>query len=141
MVYLGTSVLGSYYCPESLSAVVSAKLAGAGVLSISSIVELEFLSLVGLKTRTRELTIQAGRDAIDLFRSHISAGMFDRIEIGQAVYALAERWLGMLSTPLRTLDSLHLAWAQVYDLELWTTDKKLAASANLLSVKNLLISR
>ena len=140
MIYLDTSILGSYYCPESLSDVVSKALASAGRASISTVVELEFLSLVNLKVRTHELDKPAGQKVIGLFHKHVAAGMYGRVLAAEPEHKTAENWLAALNTPLRTLDALHLACAHVNQLQLWTTDKKLAASAKLLGVDYRLIS-
>lgn len=139
MVYLDTSVLGSYYCAESLSATVSAALAPLTRPVVSNLVELEFLSLVSLKVRTRDLGRPDARKVIDLFRDHLSTGLYERIETAPAHFTQAGQWIAGLVTPLRTLDALHLAMAHANNLELWTTDKKLAASADALKLRYRLI--
>jgi uncharacterized protein len=141
MPYLDTSVLGSYYCPESLSAAVAQALAGVRDPIISPLVELEFLSLLSLKVRTCDLTESAAHAALGQFRAHLANGEYRLIEIGPREYELAGQWLGAFRTPLRTLDALHLAAAAANRLQLFTTDVALAHAAAQLRVGHKLISR
>jgi len=50
-------------------------------------------------------------------------------------YQLAQNWVGNYQTPLRTLDTLHLAVAFSNNLEQLTSDILLAKSASKLGIK------
>jgi predicted nucleic acid-binding protein len=134
MAYLDTSVLGSYYCPETLSAAVNRALGSLDDAAISPLVEVELCSLLALKVRQRELTRLAAQKVLAQFRQHVSAGYYELLEIGPREYDIARTWISGFHTPLRTLDSLHLACAFVHGTTLWTSDKHLAQSAKILGV-------
>ncbi|NJL32245.1 MAG: type II toxin-antitoxin system VapC family toxin [Phycisphaerales bacterium] len=139
MAYLDTSVLGSYYCPETLSAAVNRALAALPAPAISPLVDVEFCSLLALKVRQRELTRAAAQKALAQFRQHLSDGYYQSLEIGAREYDIARTWLAGFNTPLRTLDALHLACAHAHGRTLWTTDKPLAQAAHALGVNHRLL--
>ena len=141
MAYLDTSVIGSYYCPETLSHAVGRNIATLNDATISSLVELEFCSLLSLKVRTHELTKPVAQKALAQFRRHVSGGYYEVMEISSREYDMARTWLAGFQTPLRTLDALHLACAYVHGTTLWTTDKSLAKAARILDVNCKLIIR
>ena len=140
MAYLDTSVIGSYYCPETLSCAVGQALATLDEATISFLVELEFCSLLSLKVRTRELPKPLAQKALAQFRQHVSDGYYEVMEITSREYDVARTWLAGFQTPLRTLDALHLACAYVHGTTLWTTDKSLAKAAQILGVNCKLIT-
>jgi uncharacterized protein len=139
MAYLDTSILGSYYCPEELSAVVNRELTGLHELVISPLVEVEFCSLAALKVRTREMNRAAAQSALGLFRQHLEEGYFRIVDVGPREYDTARTWLCGFKTSLRALDALHLACAFVHGQQFWTTDKPLAHAAESLGVDHRLL--
>ena len=54
--------------------------------------------------------------------------------IGDAHYGLATEWLDLLTTSMRSLDSLHLAVAHSLQVPLVTADAVLAKSARRLNI-------
>ena len=140
MAYLDTSIIGSYYCPETLSHLVGQNIATLAEAAISSMVELEFCSLLALKVRTRELSKPLAQKALAQFHQHISDGYYEIMEITQREYDVARTWLAGFQTPLRTLDALYLACAYTHGTTLWTTDKPLAKAAQILGVNCKLIT-
>jgi predicted nucleic acid-binding protein len=130
MPYLDTSILGSYYCPESLSAMVNRAMVSIDEAVISPLVDLEFHSLLAMKVRSRNLERQAANSALAQFHLHLIEQFYQFVDIGSVEFELARGWLGKFTTSLRTLDALHLAAAKSNDLDLFTTDKILAASAS-----------
>lgn len=129
MPYLDTSVLGSYYCPERLSNAVAKALAAVTDPVISPLVELEFTSLLSLKVRTGDLTAADAGLILSRFRVGLANGSYRAVDLGQPEHDLARDWLARFTTPLRTLDALHLAAAFANGLTIVTTDKPLAAAA------------
>ena len=127
--YIDTSVLGAYYCPEPLSVTAEATLQHIDGPVISVLSEVEFCSLIGRKRRLRELTERQARAAIDLFASHVAAGLFRRISLDREHFLKARQLLGVMTGSLRTLDALHLAVAVVASLALVTADHGLAKAA------------
>src|ERR1700722_14709388 len=134
MPYLDTSVLGSYYCPETLSAAVNRVLLTVTEAAISPLVELEFHSLLALKVRNRDLPRSAANAALNQFRVHQADQVYRIVEIGAVEYDLARDWIGKFTTTPRTLDALHLAAAFANRQTMLTTDKSLAAAAARLRV-------
>jgi len=134
MPYLDTSVLGSYYCPEALSSAVDATLKRITDAVISTLVEVEFCSLLSLKVRTAAMDRAGASAVLAQFRLHVADGMYRRVESGDREFELARGWLTRFDTPLRTLDALHLATAFAHHQEMITTDKLLARAARKLGV-------
>ena len=141
MAYLDTSILGSCYCPETLSDAVNRALSSLEEAAISPLVDVELCSLVALKVRTRELTWSEARGVLAQFRAHLDGGYFRVLQIGQREYDTARTWLATCRTTLRTLDALHLACAFLHGETLWTTDKSLARAASLLGTQCRLIAK
>lgn len=139
MYYIDTSVLVAYYCPEEISEKVEAFLLGLKSPSISTLTELELFSAVSRKIREGHMKKQDGDRITALFLSHINENFYNYIPIKTHHYRLARDWIGMFATPLRTLDALHLAVASTEELILVTVDKILARSAELLSVKTVVL--
>ena len=140
MPYLDTSVLGSFYCPETLSAAVNVALRSASIPSISWLSKVEFVSLLSFKVRARHI-VAADADRIRRqFQDHRSQRLFRILPLADHHFAQAALWLSRFNTSLRTLDALHLAIASANRQPLWTTDKLLAASARVLGVSCKLIT-
>lgn len=130
--YIDTSVLAACYIKEASSAACEKHLAMLDDIVISSLVEVEFYSVIARKIRMKDISLQTGREAVDLFEMHINEGFFMRIQFEKSHQQLAKRWLGRFDTQLRTLDALHLAIAHENNLVLITADKPLAACAKQL---------
>ncbi len=141
MAYLDTSVLAAYYCPEQLSDAVGRVLGDITTPTISPLVEIELCSALSLKVRTRELDVSSARIIISRFQADITSSLYELIDIGPREFQLARNWLSSFSSPLRTLDALHLAAAFCNDLELITADKPLMAAAKHFSVRCHLVTK
>jgi predicted nucleic acid-binding protein len=68
------------------------------------------------------------------FLDHLRAGLFARIAVQRRHYAAARGWLARLTLPLRALDAVHLALADIEGLRLATADQDLSRSARNLGV-------
>ena len=134
MLYIDTSVLAAYYCPEPLSRQVQDILGQQVKPALSVLAEVEFFSAVARKVRMEELEMADGNRIIAKFQSHLDGGLFTVISVQNHHWRLARGWIGLFNTPLRTLDALHLAIASAGDLELITSDKHLYQSAEILGV-------
>lgn len=134
MLYLDTSVLAAYYCPEPLSRQVQDILSQQVKPALSFLSEVEFFSAVARKVRMAELEMASGNRIIAKFQSHLDGELFTVLSVQNHHWRLARGWIGLFSTPLRTLDALHLAIASAEDLELVTSDKHLYQSAEILGV-------
>jgi predicted nucleic acid-binding protein len=135
MYYIDTSVLAAYYCPEALSEQVQDFLSEQTKPAVSNLTELELFSAVAKKVRMGELSQLDGSRILSKYLSHMDAGLFSIIPVEFHHWQLARGWISLFSTPLRTLDALHLAIVSVGDFELVTSDRRLIQAANILGVK------
>lgn len=126
MVYLDTSVLAAYYCPEAMSAKAEKAIQRCDQPAISLLVEVEFHSAVARKLREGTLSQADATRIVTRFRLHIDEGYYERLPIDTAHYEVARDWVGRFVAPLRTLDALHLAVCFASDAVLLTADVGLA---------------
>ncbi|MEA2108482.1 MAG: type II toxin-antitoxin system VapC family toxin [Pseudomonadota bacterium] len=123
MIYVDTSVLVGYYCPEALSSQAEELSREQIKPGLSSLTEVEFASAVAKKVRQRELSRIDGNRILAKFVSHVKAELFQMIPVEDHHWQLARGWIGLFATALRTLDALHLAIASDKELPLVTSDK------------------
>ena len=140
MVYIDTSVLVAYYCPEPLSETAEKIILRSVQPSLSALTEVELASVLARKMREKEISRVDANLVITEFQSHLSQFLFKRIPVERELYSLAFNWLIQLSTPLKTLDALHLAVASVNSLQVITADRQLASSARKLGLSCKLLS-
>lgn len=133
-VYVDTSVLVAAYYPEKISAKAQRHLSKTPV-AISPLTCLEFSSAVAKKMRGKELTKAEAQSIIAMFNTNKAQHNFSLLEINAAHYTLAGNWLDSLATPLRTLDTIHLAVASTAAIPLLTADKIMAQAGKLLGVE------
>ena len=140
MIYVDTSALVPYYCPEPLSERVQRYLARQDERVISDLVEVEFFSAIARKVRAEELRPMDAPRIQNTFISHLEAGLYLRLPVERRHYALARGWLASLKPPLATLDALHVAVTAVQACPLVTLDTALARAARLLGVSARVLS-
>ena len=140
MIYVDTSVLAAYYCPEPLSARAQRVLQEEQDLALSSLVEVELVSALARKVRARQMRLGDGRRVHATFVAHLDQGMFIRLAVHSLHFAKAHEWLATFRIPLRTLDALHVAVAAVEDAILVTADAALAAACGKVGVTARLIT-
>jgi hypothetical protein len=138
-MYIDTSLLVPYYCPEALSRVAERTLRGDPHPAVSDLVEVEFFSALARKVRAREMLAADARRTGEQFLGHLQATMYTRIAVQRRHYDVARDWLGRFTSPLRALDALHLAIADAEGLRLATTDHVLSRSARSLAVTATLV--
>jgi len=139
MVYIDTSVLVSYYCPEPLSEAAERIILRSDKPSLSALTEVELASALSRKMREKEISQVDANRVITKFQSHLDQFLFKRIPLEREHYSLAFNWLIQLSIPLKTLDALHLAVAAGNNLQVITADRQLARSAQKLGLANKLL--
>jgi predicted nucleic acid-binding protein len=137
--YIDTSVLGAYYCSESLSAAAEAALRRIKTPVISLLSEVEFCSLLSRKRRLKELTERQMGAVLDLFGTHVAEGFYRRVALTTEHFLSARKLVASTQSSLRTLDGLHLATALAEDLPLMTADQDLAKAAKRHKSKVLLV--
>jgi predicted nucleic acid-binding protein len=74
------------------------------------------------------------------FLSHLDDSLYILLPVEFHHYKLARDWVGQFSTPLRSLDAVHLAVASQEEATIVTCDKALASSAELLAVDFILMN-
>jgi len=133
-VYFDTSALVPLYVPEALTSIAVERLSGAEAAYVSWLTEVEVTSALAQKTRTKELGKDDARRVLEAFRAHLRDKAYEVLPLTREAFALASTALGRFDTPLRSLDALHLACCQLFDLTLLTADAGLARGAKLLRV-------
>ena len=133
-MYIDTSCLGSYYIEEVHSQNVQSILLNDESPILSSLTEVEFHSMLNKKLRTNQINESQQKRIIDKFNEHLRAGLFEMLPLNDSVYHAARWVLSKTVCPIRTLDSLHLAFAITNRLTLFSTDKVLLDAASDLKV-------
>lgn len=101
---------------------------------LSSLTEVEFHSMLNKKLRMHQIDSSQQKRIIDKFNEHLRAGLFEMLSLNDSVYHTARWVLSKTEYPIRTLDSLHLAFAITNRLTLFSTDKVLLDAAMDLKV-------
>ena len=136
MLYLDTSVVTAYYCPEPLSEQVEKFLISENEqVAISHLTEVELYSAISRKIRENNLDTYHGKKIIKQFENHVREAYFCRLLLNEKHFKKAKEWISRFSTPLRTLDALHLAIAALGDLTLVTSDLNLIRSAGYFGIR------
>jgi predicted nucleic acid-binding protein len=139
-VYIDTSVLAAYYCPEAMSVAAQRLLSSIKGPVISWLTEVELLSALSRKVREQTLGTQDAERIASLFREHVEAGYFTVLPVEAVDYEHAAQRIGRFSNALRALDALHLAVVEREALTLATADRTMAAEAKRIGLKTNLIS-
>ena len=142
-VYVDTSVLAAYYCPEPLSLVAERTLRSVTAPAISELTLVEFTSAVSRKIREKTLSRESGVRVMAQFEAHVEEGYYEVLSLKARDYRLAKSWLGKFQGTLRTLDALHLSVAECAAASVLTADRRLAIEARSLGlpIKLLAIGR
>ncbi|MBI2203494.1 MAG: type II toxin-antitoxin system VapC family toxin [Candidatus Rokubacteria bacterium] len=138
-MYIDTSLLVPYYCPETLSRKAERILRGDAHPAVSDLVEVEFFSALAKKVRAREMLAADATRTGEQFLGHLHAAMYTRIALQRRHYEAARNWLARFASPIRALDALHLAIADGEGLRLATADRDLSRSARRLGVSVTLV--
>ncbi len=139
MVYVDTSVLVAYYCPEPLSEKVESYLTAHVQPFISALTEIELFSAVSKKMRTKEMKRKDAGRVVARFLADKENGYYSYLPMETSYFRLARDWIGMFKLSLRTLDALHLAIASSQGFSILTTDKSLSKSAKGLGLSSILL--
>lgn len=138
-VYVDTSILAAYYCPEPLSDQAEGHLRSLRPPVISWLVDVELHSALARKVREHELERKEAQQVQSLFRTHRNQGLYHILPIGRADFVQARRWMATCKTALRTLDSLHVAVAHRHDLRVLTADRGMAQAGGTFGVDTELV--
>jgi uncharacterized protein len=139
LIYLDTSVVVAYYCPEPISKRAESIIRGKEPVFVSDLTEVEVISALSRKIRTGELSKTDGAAIRNYFVSHLEQGIFRRTSLGPHHIRAARELLSSFTTPLRTLDALHLAIAGSEEFQVVTADQAFARAAKALSIRAMYI--
>ncbi|MEP2445973.1 MAG: type II toxin-antitoxin system VapC family toxin [Balneola sp.] len=133
-MYIDTSCLFAFYIYETNSNHVDELINKSPDVFISRLTLIEMLSSLKKRARMNEISNSSVKKIYALFKDHISIGFFQVLDLDSLVFSNAEILLSSTSTPLRTLDALHLAVASENNLKIFTFDKTLIKAAKELQI-------
>ncbi|OAN62560.1 hypothetical protein A8B79_03160 [Balneola sp. EhC07] len=136
-MYIDTSCLFAFYIYETNSNHVDELINKSPDVFISRLTLIEMLSSLKKRARMNEISNSSVKKIYALFKDHISIGIFQVLDLDSLVFSNAEILLSSTSTPLRTLDALHLAVASENNLKIFTFDKTLIKAAKELQIGTL----
>lgn len=140
MRYVDTSVLIAYLMPEACSALAEEFMLSAGQpLAISSWTEVELLSALGVKVRTRRISRAAAQSVVNTY-SRLVAPQLKRLSVEDADHRQAVILLDRWRTALRAGDGLHLAIAAAHGATVYTLDRGMASAGASLGIPVRLVS-
>jgi len=90
--------------------------------------------MLNKKLRMNQVNGDQQKRIIDKFNEHLRAQLFEMLPISDSVYHTARWVLSKTDYPIRTLDSLHLAFSITNRLTLFSTDTVLLDAATDLKV-------
>jgi len=96
---------------------------------ISSLAEVEVLSVFSRLVRTQSLTLDAAKQVADIFTTHLEQGLYGRLNLQMRHYRQARDYIARFDLPLKSPDALHLAAVALEQLPLVTADGQLARNA------------
>jgi len=138
--YVDTSVLASYYFPDSGSDLAQKVLLHSPKPTVSALTQVELSCALARKVRDQSLSKEHARRILTLFEEHVRTPYFQLLPVRSRNFLQARKWLSRFSSPLRVLDALHLAVAHEHGCRLLTSDRDLAAAAKHFRVRCRLIA-
>ena len=102
------------------------------MLHSSSWAQLEVTSVFHRQVREGFVTLDQGRELMDLFRSHVESDVWSLVPVTEAMLRRATTLMRALprEVPLRAGEAIHLATAlDIGEREIWTNDRHLLAAA------------
>ena len=134
MIYLDTSVLVAYYVPEPLSQQAQQRLLSATTVTISDLVQTEFVAALSLRQRIGDISLADIQQIATLFFKHVDDGLYHSLPLHSSTFRLARDYIARFDLPLKAPDALHLAAASLAQLTLATADRQLARNAQSLGI-------
>ena len=122
MKFFDTSLVIAYYLPEAYSQQVQQYYMENPQPVISSLVEVEAVSVFSRLVRTSSLAM------------HVEQGIYTRLNLQAAHFRQARDYITRFDLPLKAPDALHLAAAALEAYPLITADRQLARNAETLGV-------
>jgi hypothetical protein len=134
VIFLDSRIIIAYYLPESYSAQAEMVYQNHSSPTISSLIEVEVVSVLARLVRLQSLTPVAARQIAAIFAAHLEQGLYTRLPLHLQHYQQAHSWITRFDLPLKAPDALHLAAAHLERLQLVTADRQLARNADTLGI-------
>ena len=131
-MYMDSAYIDKFYLNEVDALAVRRLIGRADVLHSSSWAQLEVTSVFHRQVREGFVTLDQGRELMDLFRSHVESDVWSLVPVTEAMLRRATTLMRALprEVPLRAGDAIHLATAlDIGEREIWTNDRHLLAAA------------
>lgn len=129
MIYADTSLLLPCYVPEEQSEEAQRIVETADAVAVSDVTVAELYVGLARKLRAGALTRDQMERSRSFFEEHLSQGVYHRVALSPGHVAVVRAFCVESRTPLRTLDSLHLAVASDLGAAVATFDKRLAEAS------------
>lgn len=135
MLYFDTSFMVPYFLPEAASPRVEAFLRRLETgLAVSQWTWTEFISAVGIKYRTGQITLKDAEAATSRFEE-VMAAYFHILVPREKDFIVAAQYLRRWELGLRAGDALHLALAANHRVEqLYSLDARMISAGRKLSL-------
>lgn len=129
MIYADTSALIKRYLIEPFSAEFEALLA-EGAMAISRLTIVEVRCALARRRRNRDIDVLHENRVNAELATDIHAGLLRVCEVEASAFTSAYHLIGRLTdAPLRTLDALHLATAELISASAFATADRIQADA------------
>jgi hypothetical protein len=134
MRYLDTSVLLAFLVTEEGSSAAEALMTSDGApLGISTWTEVELMSALGVKIRSKQLSEREALSVVDVYRRRVLPCL-RRVHVGEVAHRRAAGLLDGWRTALRAGDGLHLAIADSHRATIYTFDHGMAKAGAILGI-------
>ena len=140
MDYIDTSVLTSYYIPDSGSDMAQQVIERIRNPNISTLTQVEFTCTLARNVRNKTVSKEHAHRIVTLLDEHVRAPYYQLLQFRPKNYVQAQNWLARFNSPLRVLDALHLAVAHEHGCRLLTADRDMAKAARQFKVRCRLIA-
>lgn len=134
MKFFDTSIVIAYYLPETYSPVVQKYYLQNPQPVISTLVEVETVSVFSRLVRTQSLDLDSAKLVASTFLEHVTKGNYRQLNLQSVHYRQARDYIARFDLPLKAPDALHLAAAALEQLPLVTADRQLARNADTLGI-------
>lgn len=131
-MYLDSAYIAKFYVNEPDCAAVRKMIRRAPSVCSSAWALLEVTCVFHRHVREGSLTVDQGRELMEVFRGHVESDLWNLIPVSDALLRTATTLIRGLpqNVPLRAGDAIHLAAAlDAGESEIWTNDRHLLAAA------------
>lgn len=131
-MYLDSAYVAKFYVNEPDANAVRKMIRRAPNVCSSAWALLEVTCVFHRHVREGSLTVEQGRELMEVFRGHVDSDLWNLIPVSDALLRTAVTLIRGLpqNVPLRAGDAIHLATAlDVGEPEIWTNDRHLLAAA------------